>query len=71
MTTIGEVAQRLEEARLNYDRAKITADAANKYLTQATNALNDVQRSFDLVVAEQKKNPPWNTHWHNSKGEAA
>ena len=54
----------LDEARSRYDEAHSRAEAESRNETDARNRLNEAQKVFDAAVADVKKNPPWNSDWH-------
>jgi hypothetical protein len=56
----------LDEARMLYDAAHSEYESARRGETDARNRLNEAQKAFDAAVDEVKKNPPWNSEWHNS-----
>jgi uncharacterized coiled-coil DUF342 family protein len=55
----------LDEARKEYDQAHSRYENARSLETSCRDTLNEAQKAFDAVVADLKKDAPWDSNWHN------
>lgn len=69
--TVEQAAQQLREARARYDGMHREYEAARSRETDALNALNRAQKTFDEAVAALKKDAPWNSDWHSRNRRGA
>ena len=62
--------EELKSASTEHHRCQNIRDAADRELTSAVNRLNKAQRTVDELMAELRKNAPWNTDWHSQRKHA-
>jgi hypothetical protein len=70
MKTLNDLLIEIQNASRAYEDAKLEESGARSRATSALNRLNELQRKFDLCVADMKKAAPGDSDWRRSERKA-